>query len=200
MTDNLERHAQLQEQMTVCLDSLRRKVAVQMEAAYDALDKLPKIKGESTPTLAGDRRMNRDESGGIVASMIADGGMGLSMAARAGGTVASELYGSRDATRTRTQDKPIYSFGELKKIREKKQNLMALLSNLGEKIDLLDTYKLCGVSRVKLMQDGSLQALTELPGATLKVKTAKRRELEGDNQNQFVAKLHKAPTLGMRAA
>lgn len=200
MTDNIERHAELKAQMTICLDALRRKVAVQMEATYDALDKLPKIKGEDTPTLAGDRRMNRDESGGIVAGMIADGGMGLSSAVRAVSTVGTELFGSRNATRMREQDKPTYSFGELKKIREKKKNLMALLSSLGEKIDLLDTYKSCGVSRVALMQDGTLEALTDLPGTSLKLTAAKRRELENDYQSEPMVKLHKPHKLGMRAA
>lgn len=176
MTDTQERHAQLQEQMTVCLDSLRRKVAVQMEAAYDDLSRLPKIKGENTPTLAGDRRMNRDESGGVVAMMVADAGVGMSAAARIGGGVASELYGSREATRARPQDKTSYSFAELKKIRREKAKIMARLSDLGDKIDLLDTYKSCGVSRVILMTDGTLEALHNAPGAALKAKAKKQEQ------------------------
>lgn len=197
MTDNQERHAQLQAQMTVCLDSLRRKVAVQMETTYDELDKLPKIKGENTPTLAGDRRLNRDDSGGIVAGMIVDGGTGMSSALRAGGTIAGELYGSRNATRARPQDKKTYGFGELKKIREKKQQLMGLLSSLGEKIDLLDTYKSCGVTRVKLMQDGTLQAMHDLPATSLKMNVSKRRDLDHDNQNRPMVRMHNAPKPGM---
>jgi|GEM_PF-3799994 len=177
MTDHLERQMQLQEQMTVSLDSLRRKVASQMEEAYDALGKLPEVvKGKDAPTMAADKRMNRDDTGSIALGMAMDGGMGLSTAANAGRTVVTELYGSREKTRGRPQDKKTYSFTELKKMREQKQNLMILLANLGEKIDTLDAYKSCGVSHVALMTNGTLQALYAPPETALKIDDRRRSD------------------------
>ena len=179
--NNEQRHAQLQAQMTVCLDSLRRQVASQMMTKIDEMQARPRIKGsEALPTLAGDSRLNRDESGSMLLG-AAIGVPGLSEAANMMVDVATEAMDSRQACFARPQDKKALSFKEILAIKEKNKQDMAVFAQLGEKLDLLDTYIASGYHKGAIV-NGSLLPLEGGPEKTFEMKTEEK--YTADNQNK----------------
>ncbi|PCI00796.1 MAG: hypothetical protein COB76_02745 [Alphaproteobacteria bacterium] len=171
-----QRQAQLQAQMTVSLNELRAKTATQMIEALDRIEQRPRIKGDGAlPTLAGDSRLNRDTSGGMLIG-AAMGIPGLSGMTEAAIDIGAELFGSRKATRARPQDNNVLSIKEMATIRDKNKQDIQLFASLGEKLNLLDTYISSGYSKGSFMG-----------GALLPIENGPEQEYKPSENNQKLA-------------
>lgn len=154
--DQQHRHAEMQAQMTVALEKLRQEVVTQMGDTVERMQKRPRLKGDQAlPTIAGDSRLNRDDSGSMILD-AAIGVPGLSSGVEAVMNVATELYGSRDATRARPQDKKDLSFKEMASIRDKNKQDLSLYHMLGEKLNLITTYIASGYKKALQTKDGAI--------------------------------------------
>lgn len=179
------RHAQLQAQMTVTLNEIRGKIAGEMINIYEEMESRPRLKGDkSLPSLAGDKRLHRDDSGSIILS-AAMGVPGMSQIMNTVMDVGLELYGSRKSTFARPQDKKPLSIKQIATIREKNRQSVAILASLGEKLDLLDTYIASGYAKGVIV-NGSLLPLEKEAEMALKAKD--KPSTRHDNENRVVFK------------
>lgn len=137
-----QRHAQLQAQMTVCLDTLRGQIASKMIHTLDEMGKRPRIQGaDDLPSVSSDSRLNRNEDGmSIIGATM--GIPGLSDTMEAAVDAGVELWDSRKASRP--QDEQVLSFREIRSIQEQNDKDMAVYAQLGEQLDLLDVYLASG--------------------------------------------------------
>lgn len=184
--NNQQRHAQLQAQMTVCLNEMRAKVAGQMIGALERMEKRPKLKGDkSLPTIGGDPRLSKDESGSmIMGSVIGVPGMSSTMDAMI--DVGVELYDSRKAAFARPQDNQKLSFKQMASIREQNKQDLGVYAMLGEKLNLLDTYISSGYSKAMIVE-GTLLPLENGQEAKLELKD----KYKADNQNYTLEEKYK---------
>jgi len=137
-----QRHAQLQAQMTVCLDTLRGQIASKMIHTLDEMGKRPKIQGsDDLPSVSSDSRLNRNEDGMTMIGATM-GVPGLSGTMETVADVGVELWDSRKMKRP--QDDNILSFREIRSIQEQNERDMAVYAQLGEELDLLDVYLASG--------------------------------------------------------
>ena len=173
-----QRHAQLQAQMTVCLDSLRRKVASQMIDTVKRMQNRPRVAGsDKLPQLGQDSRLHNDDSGSLLISAVA-GIPGLSAGADIALDMAVDTHDARQAQK-RTQDDQVLSFKQIRKIQEDNARDMKLFRDLDEKLNLVNTYIMSGYD-TGVTINGSLHPFEKGSEQTLEKKDEK---YTADNQN-----------------
>ena len=167
MTVEAAREEILQTKLTESLENLRRRAAVELVEVYEAYGKLPRLEGEkNTPTLAGERRVSKDDGAfTLLSSMI--GIPGLSEMANFAADVALDMFGNRKATRMRPQDTKPYNAKQQAYIKDKKAQLIKQLQKLAEKIDLVDAMMSCGHKTAAII-NGKLIPLEEAASMVMK--------------------------------
>ena len=162
---------------------------IRIRPSFDGCDALEKTQNHSLV------KRNKDDSGFKLMEMASGGGSLISMAVGE----AVDVYSNRKATQARPQDKKKYSAKQEAAIRDKNCQSLTLFQNLNERLNTLQAFKSCGVTRVDIKQNDELRPSMEKMNHDYKADNKPSHDTELEQAVHFRQTPKSRPSPGMAA-